>query len=36
MQLLGGTESKVTERQDKDKNGENVSYLEINEAVLIH
>ena len=36
MQLLGGTESKVTERQDKDKNGENVSYLEINEVVLIH
>ena len=32
MKLLGSTESKVT----KDKNGENVSHLEIVESVLIH
>ena len=32
MTLLGRTKSKIT----KDKNGENVSYLEITEVVLIH
>ena len=32
MQLLGTTASKTA----KDKNGENVSYLEIAEVVLIH
>ena len=32
MKLVGRTESKIT----KDKNGENVSHLEINEAVLFH
>ena len=32
MKLLGSTESKKT----KDKNGENVSHLEIGELVLIH
>ena len=32
MKLLGSTESKIT----KDKNGENVPYLEIVELVLIH
>ena len=32
MKLVGRTESKIT----KDKNGENVSHLEINEAVLVH
>ena len=32
MKLLGRTKSKIT----KDKNGENVTYLEINEVVLIH
>ena len=32
MKLLGGTKSKI----DKDKNGENVPHLEINEVVLIH
>ena len=32
MKLLGSTESKIIE----DKNGENVSYLEITEVVLIH
>ena len=32
MKLLGSTESKMT----KDKNGENVSHLEIAELVLIH
>ena len=32
MKLLGGTKSKI----DKDKNGENVLHLEINEVVLIH
>ena len=32
MKLLGSTKSKIT----KDKNGENVSYLEIAEVVLIH
>ena len=32
MKLLGSTESKIT----KDKNGENVSHLEIVEFVLIH
>ena len=32
MKLLGGTESKIT----KDKNGENVPYLEITEVVLIY
>ena len=29
MKLLGGTENKIT----KDKNGENVSHLEITEVV---
>ena len=32
MKLLGSTKNKVT----KDKNGENVPYLEITEVVLIH
>ena len=32
MKLLGSTKSKVT----KDENGENMSYLEIIETVLIH
>ena len=32
MKLLGGTESNIT----KDKNGENVPYLEITEVVLIY
>ena len=32
MTLLGSTESKIT----KDKNGENVTYLEIVELVLVH
>ena len=30
MKLLGSTKSKIT----KDENGENMSYLEINEIVL--
>ena len=32
MKLLGSTESKIT----KDRNGENVPYLEITEVVLVH
>ena len=32
MKLLGSTESKIT----KDKNGENVSHLEITELVSVH
>ena len=32
MKLLGSTKSKI----NKDKNGENVPYLEINAVVLIH
>ena len=32
MKLLGNTKSRV----NKNKNGENVSYLEINEIVLMH
>ena len=32
MELLGSTENKIT----KDKNGENVPYLEIADAVLVH
>ena len=32
MKLLGSTKSKIT----KDKNGENIPYLEITEVVLIH
>ena len=32
MKFLGSTKSKIA----KDKNGENVPYLEINEGVLIH
>ena len=32
MKLLGSTESKIT----KDKNGENVSRLEITELLLVH
>ena len=32
MKLLESTESKIT----KDKNGENVSHLEITEVVLVH
>ena len=32
MKLLGSTESKIT----KDKNGENMSHLEITEVVLVH
>ena len=32
MKLLGSTKNKIT----KDKNGENVLYLEITEVVLVH
>ena len=32
MKLLGSTENKIT----KDKNGQNVSHLEITEVVLVH
>ena len=32
MKLLGSAENKIT----KDKNGENVPYLEITEVVLVH
>ena len=32
IKLLGSTKNKIT----KDKNGENVSHLEINEVVLVH
>ena len=32
MKLLGSTKSKIT----KDKNGENVTHLEITKVVLIH
>ena len=32
MKVIGSTKSKIT----KDRNGENVSYLEITEVVLIH
>ena len=32
MKLLGTTKNKIT----KDKNGENVPHLEINEVVLVH
>ena len=32
MKLLGSTENKI----NKDKNGENVPYLEIAEVVLVH
>ena len=32
MKLLGNTENKIT----RDKNGENVLYLEITEVVLVH
>ena len=32
MKLLGSTKNKIA----KDKNGENVPYLEITEVVLIH
>ena len=32
MKLLGSTENKIT----KDKNGENVPYLQITEVVLVH
>ena len=32
MKLFGSTKSKIT----KDKNGENMPYLEITEIVLIH
>ena len=32
MELLGSTKSKIT----KDKNDENVPYLEINKVVFIH
>ena len=32
MKLLGSTENKIT----KNKNGENVSHLEITEVVLVH
>ena len=32
MKLIGSTENKIT----KDKNGENVPYLEITEVVLVH
>ena len=32
MKLLGSTKSKIT----KDKNGENVSYLETTEVILVY
>ena len=32
VKLLGSTKSKIT----KNKNGENVSYLEVTEVILIH
>ena len=32
MKLLGSSESKIT----KDKNGENVPYLEVVDLVLVH
>ena len=32
MKLLGSTQNKIT----KDKNGENVSYLQITDVVLVH
>ena len=32
MRLLGSTKNKTT----KDKNGENVPYLEITEVLLVH
>ena len=32
MELLGSAKSKIT----KDENGENMSYLEITQVVLIH
>ena len=32
MKLIGSTKSKI----NKDKNGKNVLYLEINEVVLVH
>ena len=32
MKLFGNTRNKIT----KDKNGENLSYIEINEVVLVH
>ena len=32
MKLLGSTENKIT----KDKNGENVTHLEVTEVVLVH
>ena len=32
MKLLGSTENKIT----KDKNGENVLYLQITEVLLVH
>ena len=32
MKLIGSTENKIT----KDKNGENVPYLEITEVALVH
>ena len=32
MKLLGSTESKIT----KDKNGENMSHLQMTEVVLVH
>ena len=32
MKLLGSTKNKIT----KDKNGENVPHLELNEVVLVH
>ena len=32
MKLFANTKNKIT----KDKNGENLSYIEINEVVLVH
>ena len=32
MKLLGSTKNKIT----KDKNGENVSHLEITEVIFVH
>ena len=32
MKLLGSTKNKIT----KDKNGDNIHHLEINEVILVH
>ena len=32
MKLLGSTKNKIT----RDKNGENITHLEINKVILVH